>query len=76
MVEEIVKGDIDGDRRITKIDLLLLQKYLINEISFDERQLIAADVNNDGKVSLMDMTAIAGHLKGIKILTEVVEREV
>lgn len=76
MVEEIIKGDIDGDHRITKVDLLLLQKYIIKEISFDERQLIAADVNNDGKASVMDMVAIVGHLTGREILTEVVEYEI
>lgn len=76
MAELIVRGDIDGDRKITKKDLLLLQLYLVGRIVLNDKQLLAADVNGDGNISLMDAIAIRRHLDGTEILTEVVEYEI
>lgn len=73
MAELIVRGDIDGDKKITKKDLLLLQRYLVRAVVLTEKQLAAADVNNDGKVSILDMVALRKHLDGTEILTEVFE---
>lgn len=76
MAELIVRGDIDGDKKITKKDLLLLQRHLVHAVVLSEKQLAAADVNNDGKVNIMDMVALKKHLDGTEILTEVVEYEI
>lgn len=76
MAELIVRGDIDGDKKIAKKDLLLLQLYLVGRIVLNDKQLLAADVNGDGKISLMDAIAIRRHLDGTEILTEVVEYEI
>lgn len=76
MAELIVRGDIDGDKKITKKDLLLLQRYLVHAVVLSEKQLVAADVNNDGNVNILDMVALKKHLDGTEILTEVVEYEI
>lgn len=76
MAELIVRGDIDGDKKITKKDLLLLQRYLVRAVVLSDKQLVAADVNNDGNVNILDMVALRKHLDGTEILTEVVEYEI
>ena len=76
MAELIVRGDIDGDKKITKKDLLLLQRHLAHAIVLTEKQLAAADVNNDGKINILDLVALRKHLDGTEILTEVFEYEV
>lgn len=76
MAELIVRGDIDGDKKITKKDLLLLQRYLVRAVVLSDKQLVAADINNDGTVNILDMVALKKHLDGTEILTEVVEYEI
>lgn len=67
---ERVLGDVDGDNRITKMDLLLIQAHLLGQIVLTEEQQRLADVTFDGYVTLEDMVMIANHLKGIEVLTE------
>lgn len=68
-----LKGDVDGDGRITLADISLIQQHLVQVLELTEAEQLVADVNNDGEVSLMDMVYIQRHLEGIEIITEVVE---
>ena len=38
--------------------------------SLSEKRLKAADVNEDGKVNVSDITRIAAHVKGIRALSD------
>lgn len=67
---ERVLGDVDGDNRITKMDLLLIQAHLFGKIVLTEEQQRLADVTFDGYITLDDVVAIANHLRGIEVLTE------
>lgn len=68
---ERVLGDVNGDNRITKIDLLLIQAHLMGKITLNEEQLLVADVTGDGYVTIEDMVAVSQHLNGKNIITEV-----
>lgn len=39
-------------------DATLIQKYISNLVSFNQEQILAADFNRDGKINVMDSTAI------------------
>ena len=51
---DVLKGDVDGDGRITLIDAKWILQYIAGTRQFDERQKKAADVNSDGKISTVD----------------------
>ena len=53
------KGDVDGDKNVTILDVSTLTDYLsINLAGMDQYQLDAADVNCDGVVSISDVGAL------------------
>lgn len=68
----IIKGDINGDGRITYLDLLTLQFALINVVNLTGDAFISADINDDGKLNIVDLARIQRHLLGEKIINEVI----
>lgn len=52
----IVKGDINGDGKITLIDVSKIKKHYLGIESLKDAGLKGADVNCDGKVSLIDVS--------------------
>lgn len=56
-----VRGDIDGDGKVSAVDLSpLVMEYLINNV--DEENVYHGDMNDDGKISISDITAIIGSI--------------
>lgn len=51
-------GDVNGDDVISMADVLLIQKHSMNLVEFDKYQLIAADVDGDGNVTLRDASMV------------------
>ena len=66
----LIYGDVDGDGDITAIDLLRVQKHLLEFISLDGAYLSSADVDKDGEVSVIDLLRIQKHLLEIQIITQ------
>ena len=57
-----VPGDCNGDGKVTKADLLRLQKYLAKwDVEIDKA---AADCNGDGKVTKADLLRLQKYLAG------------
>ena len=54
-----LRGDLDGDGRVTLGDLLILIRMLIGQVPVD---LVAADLNGDGLISLADVRALVSTL--------------
>lgn len=53
-----VKGDIDGDGKVSVKDLLSFRRALAGGAELDEAALARADFNGDGRVNLKDVLAL------------------
>ena len=58
----MLRGDLDGDGKITMNDLLLLRMHLNDNVPLTPAQRSAADVNKDGAVNSEDLTLLYDHL--------------
>lgn len=54
----LLLGDVDGNGTVVFSDVSLLVSYLLNECELSEDSLARADVNRDGLVDILDVTAI------------------
>ena len=60
-----MKGDVDGDRKVTLADLLVIQRSLVNKnFPLDQAQFTAADIDNNGNVEMIDCQYIQNYLVG------------
>lgn len=50
----VVFGDLDDDGLINNTDRTQLYRYIRNQVSLANEQLVAADINHDGAVSVSD----------------------
>lgn len=64
-LNELMKGDLDGDNKVTIKDAVITQKHILGIKEFNEEQSYVADFNNDGKVSIADSVLIQRHIIGI-----------
>lgn len=53
-----VKGDVDGDKKVTIKDVTLIQKHLAKVTVLDDVGLALGDTNGDDKISILDATHI------------------
>ncbi len=60
----IIYGDNNGDGKVTVVDLLRVQKYLLNASNLTQEELIASDTNKDGKVNVVDLLRVQKQLLG------------
>ena len=51
-------GDVDGDGDVDASDALLVLRYVLGLVSFDDNTLAIADVNNDGAADSLDVIII------------------
>lgn len=56
--EEYVKGDVTNDDKVTLTDLMQILKYASRQISFNDKQVKAADIDGNGNVTLSDLMKI------------------
>ena len=59
-----MRGDVDGDGKITQDDVNQTQKHNMEEITLTGADLWCADINGDGSVDSTDVTLIGHYLKG------------
>ncbi len=59
-------GDLNGDGRISNLDLVLLQKRILGILTLSEKAEQAADINHDGVVNNVDMIYLKKHILGIQ----------
>ena len=58
------KGDINGDGKISVLDIVKIQRVIVGLDSMD----MNCDVNGDGKVSVLDIVKIQRHIVGIETI--------
>lgn len=61
----IIYGDNNGDGEIDIVDLLKVQKHILNVNKLDNAYLKAADVNKDGTVDIVDLLKIQKHILNV-----------
>lgn len=57
-----VTADTNGDGKVDIIDLLRIQKHLLNELKITDAYYMASDTNQDGKVDIIDLLRIQKYL--------------
>lgn len=57
-----LKGDINMDKKISNIDVLMLKKYLLDVITLNDTTKSIADMNNDNKINIMDLILLKNQL--------------
>ena len=54
----VIKGDTSGDGIINALDLLQVQKKILNVYEFKDYQDIAGDTSGDGKINALDLLQV------------------
>ncbi len=60
----VVYGDINGDGKITTVDLFMGQRQVLGSYTLTDARLEAADINKDGKISTVDLFMGQKHILG------------
>ena len=58
----VLYGDVNGDGKISIVDLAQVQKHLLEISKHSGHFFTAADVNKDNKISILDLARIQKHL--------------
>ena len=58
----VLYGDVNGDGKISIVDLAQVQKHLLEIAKHSGHFFTAADVNKDNKISILDLARIQKHL--------------
>ncbi len=60
-----IYGDASGDGEINALDLLVIQKHILNMARIDGVKLLAADASKDGSVNALDLLIIQKQILGM-----------
>lgn len=67
----LIYGDINGDGKINSIDLLVLQRHILEIEKFDGIYLKAGNIRKDGKKpTSVDLLLIQRHILGLQIIEQ------
>ena len=66
VVGDVIKGDVNGDGKITAIDALWVRQSSAGVRVLTEQQKAAADVNGDGKINAIDALWITQKSAGVR----------
>lgn len=58
----IIKGDINGDGKVSSLDILFAERYIIKCYNLVGNEYKSADINGDGKVSSVDVLYMERHV--------------
>ena len=62
--QDVKKGDVNTDGRITASDYVLIKNQIMGTTSLDDNAKKAADVNNDGKITASDYVMVKNYIMG------------
>ena len=66
----VIYGDVSGDGLIDIIDLLYVQKHILNLNVQSGVRLAASDVNRDSTVDIVDLLMIQKHILALRPITQ------
>ena len=58
----VIKGDVNGDGRITSSDYVLIKNYIMGSGTLSENAKQCADYNGDGKITSSDYVLIKNYI--------------
>lgn len=58
----VIRGDVNGDGRLSALDYVMVRKYLDSETSLEGAYYKGADTNGDDNVSALDYVILRNHL--------------
>ena len=61
----VIKGDVNGDSKITSLDYVIIRMYILGSMKLDNNQIQAADINSDTKVNSQDYVLLRKKIMGI-----------
>lgn len=62
LIQQGLPGDIFIDGKLNSHDILLLQQYMTELVSLSSQQMLRADLDGDGNITMMDVVALAQQL--------------
>ncbi|MCR5635575.1 MAG: bacterial Ig-like domain-containing protein [Clostridiales bacterium] len=62
---EKMLGDVDNDKKVTMVDVVMLQRYIASLTVLTPEQIRLADVNRDTEITMLDVTTIQKYIAGI-----------
>ncbi len=60
----VVKGDIDGDGKVTSLDYLMIRRGFLKTLEYTHIQELAADINGDSRINAIDYLRVKRHFLG------------
>ena len=58
----VIYGDINGDGKLSVVDLVMMQKQILGTSQLSGAYAAAADISRDGKFSVKDLVLLQKHI--------------
>lgn len=59
---EVIKGDADNNGTVNTLDLAAVIQHLVSKVTLSGEEFINADMNSDGKISIIDLILLKNKL--------------
>ena len=66
----VIRGDTSGNGKIDALDLLKVQKHILDVTDLTSAYVKAGDANNDGKINPLDLLIIQKHILGVSSIKQ------
>ena len=66
----VIYGDNNGDGKVSVVDLLRVQKYILGSSSLSTYDLKASDTNKDGKIDVVDLLRVQKQILGNNVIEQ------
>lgn len=68
--EVVIYGDVNGDGKVSNVDVVLMQRHILGITTQSGVYLAAANTNKDGSVSNIDVVITQRHILGLSSISQ------
>ncbi len=68
--EVVVYGDVNGDGKVSNVDVVLMQRHILGITTQSGAYLTAANTNKDGSISNIDVVITQRHILGLSSISQ------